>query len=297
MGKALIGFIGFGEAPHCICKGLLSGAAPRIIAYDIMAEDAKLGPRIRQRAQDTNVTLVGSLQELLENAAYIFNFTSAKYALSIAGQAAEFLKPGVNYADMNSASPMVKQEIGRIVGKNGALFTDAAVMELVPPNGPRVPIAASGTGARAFTDTLNSIGMNATYISDTAGSSSSMKMFRSIFMKGFTCLLLESLSASYQMGVGKEVMDSIAGTLTKNTPDQLANLLINRTAVGAERRVSEMKDVVSTLEAMGLPAFTSKATVERLQWVCDLGLKEYFDGQAPKQYEEVFQAILEKTKQ
>jgi len=297
MQKAKIGFIGFGEAPYCISKGLLAGTAPDVIAFDVMAGDQTLGPRIRARAEETNIRLTGSLQELLENAEYIFNFTSAKYALSIAKEAAEFLKPGVNYADMNSASPMVKQEISKIVGQTGALFTDAAVMELVPPNGPRVPISASGTGARAFTDALNSIGMNATYISDTAGASSSMKMFRSIFMKGFTCLLLESLSAAYKMGVGKEVMASISGTLTKNTPEKLANLLINRTAVGAERRVSEMKDVVFTLEVLNLPAFTSKATVERLQWICDLGLKEYFNGVAPANYEEVFEAIAKKMQQ
>lgn len=296
MGKPILGFIGFGEAAFCICKGLKETSEPIIYAYDVMANDSRLGINIHSKAEETGVILVDSLEELIDKAEYILNATSAKFAVSIANDASKYTRAGKNYADMNSASPMVKRQIAEIIEKTAADFTDAAVMEIVPPNKHLVPIAASGTGAMNFTESLNSIGMNITYINGKAGSSSSMKMFRSIFMKGFTSILLETLVASYEVGVNEQIMDSITNTLTKNTPEQLANFLINRTAVAASRRVNEMKDVAATLEEMNLPAFASKATIERLQWICDLELKEYFDGKVPADYNEVLAAISEKLR-
>lgn len=293
MGKPVLGFIGLGEAAFSICSGLTSVSEPTIYAYDVMANSETAGELIHNRAKQANVTLVETLEQLVDKSDVILCATSAKYALSIAKEAAEFLKPGKIYSDMNSASPMVKREIAQAVDATGASFADSAVMEIVPPHKHRVPIAVSGSGAKEFASLLNPLQMNITYINDNAGSSSSMKMFRSIFMKGMTALLTETLLAAYQAGVCDEVMDSITKTLTEKTPEQLANLLINRTAVAAQRRVSEMKDVKATLEAMELPAFATEGTINRLQWFCDLGLKEYFNAISPADYHDVLRAAVE----
>ncbi|HWP50730.1 MAG TPA: DUF1932 domain-containing protein [Clostridia bacterium] len=293
MEKPVLGFIGFGEAAFCICSGLAAVSAPVIYAYDVMANSEAAGELIHSRAKQTNVTLIETLEQLIDKSNVILCATSAKYALSIAKEAAVFLKPGKIYSDMNSASPMVKHEIAQAVDATGARFADSAVMEIVPPHKHRVPIAVSGSGAKAFASLLNPLQMNITYINDQAGSASSMKMFRSIFMKGMTALLTETLLASHQAGVCDEVMDSITKTLTEKTPEQLTNLLINRTAVAAQRRVSEMQDVKATLEALELPAFATVGTIKRLQWFCDLGFKEYFNAIPPADYHDVLRAATE----
>jgi 3-hydroxyisobutyrate dehydrogenase-like beta-hydroxyacid dehydrogenase len=291
MEKPVLGFIGFGEAAFHICGGLHETSKPPVLAFDLMALDEKLGPLIQERAAGTGVVLVDSLKTLIGKAGFILCATSAKYALPIAAEAVRFLKPGKVYADLNSASPMVKRKIAETIAPSGAAFADAAVMELVPPCRHLVPIAASGTGARQFADALNGIGMKVQYISGSAGSSSSMKMFRSIFIKGFTALLLETLIASHEAGVDKQVMESITGTLARNSPEQLANMLINRSAVAAARRIGEMEDVVATLKDMNLESFASQATVKRLQWIRDIGLKEYFGGKVPENYNLVLEAV------
>lgn len=295
MKKPVIGFIGFGEAAFHICNGLHTESDIEINAFDVMSNSENFGPTIHKRAEDAKVTLCSSLKELLDKCDIVFCATSAKYALSIASEAAENVRKETIYADMNSASPKVKKEIAEVMAKAGAKFVDAAVMELVPPYRHKVPIAASGTGAAEFTESLNPYGMKITYINDQAGSSSSMKMFRSIFMKGFTSLLLETLVASYKMGVEKEIMASITNTLTKGTVEELVNLLVNRTAVGAERRVSEMGDVIETLTELGLDSTASKATKAKLQSLVDMDLRGYFNNKAPESYTQVLKAILEKT--
>jgi 3-hydroxyisobutyrate dehydrogenase-like beta-hydroxyacid dehydrogenase len=295
MNKPVIGFIGFGEAAFHICSGLHSANNLEINAFDVMANSENLGPVIRKRAEEAKVTLCSSLKDLLNRCDIVFCATSAKYALPIAVEASASIRKGCIYVDMNSASPMVKRNIAEVMAKADALFVDAAVMELVPPYKHKVPIATSGTGAAKFTDTLNVYGMNISYINDQAGSSSSMKMFRSIFMKGLTSLLLETLVASYKLGIDKEIIASIDNTLSKNSVEKLANLLINRTSVNAERRVSEMGDVISTLTEMGMDSTASKATKAKLQSMVDINLKDYFNNTVPENYTEVLKAILEKT--
>lgn len=288
-----LGFIGFGEAAYHIAKGLSETSRPQVLAFDVMAASEPEGEKIRSRAAECAVGLMGSLRELIDASEVILCATSAKYALSIAEEAGALLRKGKIYADLNSASPMVKRKIATIVDATGASFSDAAVMELVPPHKHRVPIAASGSGALEFTDILNAIGMNVTFINDQAGSSSSMKMFRSIFVKGLTSLMMETFLAARKMGVCDEVVESVSGTLSDHTIGQMADLLINRTAVAYDRRISEMEDVVSTLKDIGIDPFASRSTVERFAWMREIGLKDRLGGVVPADFHTVLDVALE----
>lgn len=293
MSKPILGFIGFGEAAFSICKGLKLNSASEIYVFDVMLQDDKLRPIIQQKAEDIGVGLKMSLSDLIEQCEFILCATSAKVALTIAQDAVRSLRTGKIYADLNSASPTIKRKIGTIIEDSGALFVDCAIMEIVSPLLHKVPISASGKGAAVFVDSLNKMGMNVRYINDLSGSASSLKMFRSIFMKGMTALLIEALLAAYKTGVCDDVFASISQTIRENDLTTLTNLLLNRTAIGADRRISEMEDAETTLRELDLPAFVTHGTIQRLQWLKDLRVKEYFQGNAPADFREVFKAIEE----
>lgn len=295
--EPVLGFIGFGEAAFHIAKGLAGAGLGGIRAFDVMADDAKVGPLVRERATGAGVTLEPSLAALAGACDIILCATSAKYALAIAKDAAPLLRPGTVYADLNSASPGVKKAIGEAVAASGALFADVAVMELVPPHGHRVPLAVSGTGGAAFTERLLPFGMKISYINEKAGSSSALKMLRSIFMKGLTALLLETLTAGRKAGVDREIMESISGTVNSRPLADTATMLITRTAIAAERRVSEMGEVLDTLAEMGLDGSASAATKAKLQALADLDLRSVFGNRPPETYAEVLDAILERQVQ
>ncbi|NOU94498.1 DUF1932 domain-containing protein [Paenibacillus sp. LMG 31456] len=295
MNQPGIGFIGFGEAAFHITSGLVSEGVTDIFAFDVMSTDPVVGPIIKERADLANVTLTSSLKQLIESSQVVFCATSAKYALAIAQESAAFLQKEQIYVDMNSASPKVKQEIAKFMDDAGAGFVDAAVMEAVPPHRHKVPISVSGTGARKFTDLMGTYGMNITYINDEAGSASAMKMVRSIFMKGFTALLLETLTAAYKSGIEQEILSSIRGTLSNHSTEELANLLLTRTAIHAERRVAEMGEVISTLKDLDLDYSVSLATKGKLQQLVDLDLKSYFDMKAPEHFTQVLEALINKS--
>lgn len=290
-----LGFIGFGEAAYHIAKGLTQEGLSPIRAFDILSNDEKVGPIVHQRATEAGVILVPSLEDLAMICDIFICATSAKYAFSIAQEAIKFLRPGTIYADLNSASPGTKKKIGTLMESAGIPFVDIAVMELVPPHGHKVPMAVSGTGAKVFQETLAPFGMNISYINETAGSSSALKMFRSIFMKGFTALLLETLIAARKAGVDKEIMDSISSTINSRPLENTVNMLITRTAIAAERRVAEMGEVIDTLAEMGLDSSCSQATKAKLQTLAELNLRNEFGNIPPKTYNQVLDAILQKS--
>lgn len=289
----LLGFIGFGEAAFHICSGLHEEGVTGIVAFDLMATDIQMGSLVRERAASAHVTLIPSLKEMLGKSEVILCATSAKSALAIAKEAQPFLREGQLYADINSASPQVKREIGAVVGQTGALFVDVAVMALVPQHRHKVPMAVSGTGAHQFTEFLAPFGMDITYINDRAGSSSAIKMLRSIFIKGLAALLLEALTASRKAGVEGEIMESIRETIEEQPFEKLANLLLTRNAVTAERRVAEMGEVISCIEEMGLDSSISRATRAKLQALVEMDLKTRFGHKPPAHYTQVLDAIIE----
>ena len=83
-----IGFIGFGEAGSTIAKGLRSAGADRLQAFDINRDSPRLGPRMRQRAAESQTTLVSSSEELAGAALIALAGTlSATTYLPVAGVA------------------------------------------------------------------------------------------------------------------------------------------------------------------------------------------------------------------
>jgi hypothetical protein len=71
----------------------------------------------------------------------------------------------------------------------------------------------------------------------------------------------------------------------------MANLLITRTAIHAERRLSEMEQVMDTLKEMKLDYTMSEATRQKLQTLVDLELNRHFNYQAPQHYTDVLKQL------
>jgi 3-hydroxyisobutyrate dehydrogenase-like beta-hydroxyacid dehydrogenase len=215
----------------------------------------------------------------------------AKVAELIASDASKYLKPHHIYVDINATSPMVRERIAEIVATTSASFVDGALMESVPKSKHKVPIFISGSGAEIFRNSVTPYGMNLRYISDVAGSSSAIKMFRRIFMKGFTMLLLETLEASHKYGVTDLIMNSIGDSITKNAIEETANMLITRTSIHTERRVAEMNEVIKTLETLNVESSLSQGTKAKLKKLVDMDIENISIISCPGHYTELLNAL------
>lgn len=282
-----IGFVGFGEAGHHIAKGLRGAGLARTYAYDIDS-----GERVRGRARESGTEVLSSNAALAEVCDVIFCAVTADQALNAAQQTAPFLGSRHFYCDVNSVSPRIKQEVGKAVSRGGARFVESAMMAPVPPHGHKVPMLLGGAAAPDFVEMMQPFGMRMEVVStDQIGRAAAVKMFRSVVYKGLEALLFECVMGASQYGAEPRVFASLDESFPGMDFQKLADYMIGRVVVHGERRAREMEEVAATLKDLGVEPMMAEATVRRMDWAADLGLKARFGGEFPKGYQQVLEAI------
>jgi 3-hydroxyisobutyrate dehydrogenase-like beta-hydroxyacid dehydrogenase len=293
VGNPKIGFVGFGEAGFHIAGGLRAAGIDQISAYDINTLTPGLGEKIRQRAQETGVRLADSNRELMAASEIVLSVVTANQAFAAARQSAEGLSEGQLYADLNSISPALKQSIDRVINSTGARYVEVAVMAPVPPYGHRVPMLVGGPGGADFIRLMAPFGMKMEFTSVKVGEAAATKMCRSIIVKGMEALLTECVLGASRYGAEDRVFKSLTETFPNLDWAQMATYMVGRVVVHGERRAREMEEVAQTLREAGVEPMMAEATVRRMDWSADLGLKKLFGGEAPATYREFADAVAE----
>jgi 3-hydroxyisobutyrate dehydrogenase len=275
-----IGFVGFGEAGSTIAKGLRSAGADRLYAYDIKPKTSDV------------VTIVGSPRELAASAEIIVSAVTSSSALDAAKQNAPFLTSRHTYADINSVSPALKQDIDAVISAAGASFVEVAVMAPVGPYGHKVPMLLGGAGASRFKETMAPYGMKMEVLDGAKiGSAAAVKMCRSIVVKGLEALLFECVMAATKFDADDLVFASLKETWPGIDWKTLADYTSCRVVVHGERRAREMEEVAETLRAIGIDPIMAEATARRQDWSAEMNLKSHFGPEGPKTYRDVVDVI------
>lgn len=262
-----IGFIGFGEAAEAFAKGW----GPQI-AGGLLAWDAAVGARPRQRADATGVVLAADRAAALSGAGAVFCLVTADRATEAAAQAVADLAPGALWLDGNSCSPGAKRQSAALIEAAGGRYVDVAIMAPVYPKLHRTPLLIAGPHADAALHLLAALGMEAKISGPTIGEASAIKMIRSVMIKGMEALTAECLLAARRAGIEDRVLTSLqASNPNIDWPKQAAYNL-ERMMVHGRRRAAEMREVVATLAELGLPNGLAAATADWQQQVGDLEL-------------------------
>lgn len=290
-----IGFVGFGEAGSTIAGGLRSAGCDRLAAYDIHRDDPSLGPLIGRRAAESGTQLVGSSAELAGGSRIVLSTVTSNAALDAARQTAPFLTPAHVYADLNSVSPALKQQIGVVIAAAGARFVEVAVMAPVAPYGHRVPMLLGGPSASAFTEMLAPFGMRLEVLAGDIGAAAAVKMCRSIVVKGLEALMCECVLGAGRYGADEKVFETLNESFPGLDWKKLADYMVGRVVVHGERRAREMEEVADTLRSIGVDPIMAEATVRRQDWAAQLGLKSHFGPEGPRSYREVLDVLAVDT--
>ncbi len=275
-----VGFIGFGEAGSTIAGGLRSAGIDRISAFDIKPKTSDIA------------TIVESAEALAKASDIIFSTVTSSSALDAAKQIVAFLTSRHTYADLNSVSPALKQDINRAIAPTGASFVEVAVMAPVQPYGHKVPMLLGGAGAKAFAETMKPFGMRMEVLEGAKiGSAAAVKMCRSIVVKGLEALLFECVMAATTFDADHLVFASLKETWPGIDWKKLADYTSGRVVVHGERRAREMEEVAETLRAIGIDPIMAEATARRQDWSAEMNLRSHFGPEGPKTYQEVVDVI------
>lgn len=295
-GKTNIALIGFGEAASAFVSGWKSIAGLFVSAFDIKTDSCETNEADDQWAAYELAGVAGcsTLAESLENADVVFSLVTADRALNAAEQAAKTLRSAALYLDCNSCAPSTKKRSSRIITEAGGRYVDVAVMAPVFPKLHKTPLLISGDAMVEATSVFADLQMDATIIEGGVGTSSSVKMIRSIMMKGLEALFSECILAGRRAGVDEKVIASLDLTYPGFGFADKSAYMFERMMVHGERRAAEMREVALTIAELGLAPDMAEATVKWQQRIGELrasaGENEY--GVRA----DILLAALEKTK-
>jgi 3-hydroxyisobutyrate dehydrogenase-like beta-hydroxyacid dehydrogenase len=246
----LLSIVGFGEAGQSFAQAAGWRGDARV--YDvktnlsaIYAENAVVG--------------CDNSADALRGAPAILSLVTADQALIAAQDAAKYVAAGALYFDMNSVAPDTKREAARLIEAAGGRYVDVAIMAPVDPARLGVPLLVSGPHAQDGTAALVALGFsNVSVVAGDVGRASSIKMIRSIMVKGQEALTAEMMLAAEQAGVIDEVLGSLGdGWAAK------AGYNIERMKTHGHRRAAEMEEVAKTLAALGIEPLMTRGTIQR----------------------------------
>lgn len=251
-------FVGFGEAGQAFATGLQPRSL-RIASYDLKLDAPLEGAPCRQTMAGLGVSpckLAGLSQSRI-----VVCLVTADQALVAAQAAAPHLAPGAFWFDGNSCSPGAKQQAEAVIAAAGGRYVDLALMAPVHPRLHRTPMLVSGPNAMAGAAALAAFGMQADVVGERVGQASSIKMLRSVIIKGLEALTAESFLAARAAGVEEAVIASLQASDPGIDWARRGAYNLERMLVHGARRAAEMAEVAATLRELGLPDRMAQATV------------------------------------
>ena len=261
-----VAFVGFGEAAHAFASGW--GAAAQCRAYDLHAQT----PRVQSRAMDAGLICQITPGAAIEGASVVFCLVTADQALAAAQTCAPHLMPGTLWLDGNSCSPGTKRKAAAVIETAGGAYVDLAIMAPVQPRLHQTPGLVAGRHAARAMALAQDLGMNWQVAGDAVGDASSIKMLRSVMIKGFEALCAECLLAARKAGVEDAVLASLQASDPGWNWRARGAYNLERMMVHGTRRAAEMREVAATLRELGLPDAMAVATAGWQDLLADLAL-------------------------
>jgi 3-hydroxyisobutyrate dehydrogenase-like beta-hydroxyacid dehydrogenase len=251
-----LALIGFGEAGMAFAS---QWDAP-VRAYDIKTDDPATAAAKRADYAQHGVSGAATLGAALDGAGLILSIVTADQALAAAETAAKHIAPGALYCDFNSVAPATKQAAAQAIEAAGGRYADVAVMSPVHPKKLGVPLLVSGPHAAEAVAALTEAGFSPRPVEGEVGRASTIKMLRSVMVKGIEALTAECFLAARQAGVADEVAASLDASWPGADWAARADYNLGRIHAHGLRRAAEMDEVAKTVEALGLDSDMARAT-------------------------------------
>ena len=287
----VIALLGLGEAGSAIARGLCAengwrgspkpgdNAPRRLIAIDTALDKDARGTALGKAARSLDVAIDGTYTEALRDADLVLSAVPGEHALEAAQSAAPLLKKGACYLDLCTVTGRMADEDRDAIETAGGRYIDIAVMGGFFKSGIKAPMLAAGADVEAVAVWMNQNGFDVRVLGHKPGSASSVKMLRSVIMKGLEDLAVESLVAAERQGILEEVLGCF-GDADQLPFRDFISTLVRTHVVHAHRRWEEMGLVARTLEETGVEPLMTR-TIEKAHRRTVEAAVAPADGQVP----------------
>jgi 3-hydroxyisobutyrate dehydrogenase-like beta-hydroxyacid dehydrogenase len=254
-----IATLGFGEAGTAIASGLAQvwrrdDPSRRILSVDIALGDNLRGAAINQRARAIGVEIEGNYSERLDDAGAVFSVVTGVEAKNAALAARGRLKPGTLFFDVNTLTGPQTADIAAEMLKAGIDYVDFAAMG--------------------------------------SFDASSVKIIRSVMLKGMEALGVECMVAAHRAGLVEEVLDCFSDVDARTFAGMVKSLTTTH-VVHARRRMEEMDKARENLVELGIRPLLAERIRESHARTVDAGVAPD-DARVPS-FEEALEILSEKV--
>lgn len=256
-----IAFIGFGEAARAFAQTLRTHETLSFCAYDrLQGSNTTLEAELRAAANECGVPIAASAAEAVRDADLIFSAVTASDSLDAARSVAGTLCGGQVFIDINSVSAGRKRETAALIAGTGAAYVDMAVMAPVHPRGHKTLVLVAGPACRAVAPHLSALDFDFSIVGAEIGAATSIKMLRSLFVKGMEALTVQTLLAARAAGRFDEVYRSLSASFPQLGWPDYPVYQLERVARHGVRRSAEMRESAATLDELGFAPGRDLAT-------------------------------------
>ena len=274
------GLIGYGEVGKILSRALRERGAAWVGTWDILFRGGARGPTMKQHAREAGVHDCDSPRLLAERADIVISAVTPANTYAAASEAAEWIRPGTFFLDLNSVSPGVKQECATRIDGTGACYVEAGVMAAVLPYGIRVPTVIGGQRAADLAAKLMPYGFSLEVVSQKIGVASAIKMCRSVVIKGMEAILIESFTTARRYGVERQVLASLKDSFPGLDWDQQGVYAFSRVVRHGRRRAEEMREAAKAVREARFDPWMASATAKKQDEIAGLASQGRFAGLA-----------------
>jgi len=292
----VIALLGFGEAGSAIARGLAAeggwrgtprssppgpgdNAPRRLIAIDTALDKDARGTTLGKQATALDVAIEGRYTETLRQADLVICAVQGEHALEAAEAAAPLLKKGAHYLDLCTITGKMSDEDRAPIEAAGGRYIDIAVMGGFFKQGIKAPMLVAGEDVEDVVAWMNANGFDAKVLGPKPGSASSVKMLRSVLIKGVEALGVESLVTAQRQGILEEVLACLSDADQMPFRDFIG-MLVQTHIVHAHRRWEEMGLVARTLRDTGVDPLLTEAIEKSHRRTVDADIAPA-DGKVP----------------
>lgn len=255
--------IGCGEV------GYLYATALNQAKYPLQLCAPRPSEKILQFSHENNIILHNNVGNWLQSSDLVISCVPGAVSLTVAKEVLPFLKQGTIFADFSSSSSADKYAASYLAELKKIIFIDIVIMGGVDLMREKTPLLCAGEPSETIVKLMKSLGAPIRVLPHAKpGDAASLKLLRTVFMKGLVALTVECVTAAEHQGV-KVLLYEILSDFDKTPLNEFLDMLIRNHVMHACRQRNEIAEARKQLESMGLPATLLPAVNALFEQTCE----------------------------
>lgn len=257
----IVGFIGFGEVSSTLSDILSKNGIKTVTVVKGRSR------KTQELAVKSNVQILDSYETLFDGSDIIISANSPSNAYNIAEKYANLIENNI-YIDLNNISPHTTIKIADLFEKNNPPikneqksrfdifsketeedlrnpFVDGAIIGSVSNKNPIILFSGAKADELSI---LNNYGLKVIIVSKIPGDVSTLKTLRSLYTKGVSAILMESVEVAKELNLENQFFE-ILNMTEENDFQEKAISRIENSYKHSTRKKEEMDEILEFLES------------------------------------------------